>query len=121
MTRVLVIDDNDDFRKLALLWFQIHGIEAQGAANGAQGLALQRAQPAGVIVTDIFMPEKEGIETIQDLRREFPEARIIAMSGRDSRMKFDVFNVARELGAVRTFKKPFRFEELVAAVRQLGH
>ena len=74
-----------------------------------------------MIVTDIFMPEKEGIETIQDLRREFPEARIIAMSGRDSRMKFDVFNVARELGAVRTFKKPFRFEELVAAVRQLGH
>ena len=59
--------------------------------------------------------------TIQDLRREFPEAAIIAMSGRDSRMKFDVFNVARELGAVRTFKKPFRFEELVAAVRQVGH
>ena len=119
--RVLVIDDDEDFRSLVLRWFRSCGIEAQGAANGAQGLALQRAQPAAVIVTDIFMPEKEGIETIQDLRREFPEASIIAMSGRDSRMKFDVFNVARELGAVRTFKKPFRFEELVAAVRQLGH
>src|SRR6267142_7105400 len=94
--RVLVIDDNDDFRKLALLWFQIHGIEAEGAANGAQGLELQRARPATVIVTDIFMPEMEGIETINDLRREFPEARIIAMSGRDPRMKFDVFGVARE-------------------------
>src|SRR5204862_8201034 len=117
--RVLVIDDDEDFRTLVLRWFRSCGIEADGAANGAQGLALQRAQPAAVIVTDIFMPEKEGIETIQDLRREFPEAAIIAMSGRDSRMKFDVFNVARELGAVRTFKKPFRFEELVAAVHEL--
>ncbi|HTM59862.1 MAG TPA: response regulator [Burkholderiales bacterium] len=119
--RVLVIEDDDDFRDLVLRWFRTYGIEAEGAANGAQGLALQRAQPAAVVVTDIFMPEKEGIETIQDLRHEFPQVSIIAMSGRDSRMKFDVLNVARELGAVRTFKKPFRFEELVAAVRQLAH
>ena len=118
--RVLVIDDDQDFRDLVLRWFRNYGIEAAGAANGAQGLALQRARPAAVIVTDIFMPEMEGIETINDLRREFPEARIIAMSGRDPRMKFDVFGVAREVGAARTFKKPFRFEELVAAVRELA-
>ena len=118
--RVLVIDDDADFRDLVLRWFRDYGIEAAGAANGAQGLALQRARPAAVIVTDIFMPEMEGIETINDLRREFPEARIIAMSGRDPRMKFDVFGVAREVGAVRTFKKPFRFEELMAAVRELA-
>jgi DNA-binding response OmpR family regulator len=118
--RVLVIDDDQDFRELVLRWFRDYGIEAAGAANGAQGLALQRARPAAVIVTDIFMPEMEGIETINDLRREFPEARIIAMSGRDPRMKFDVFGVAREVGAARTFKKPFRFEELVAAVRELA-
>jgi DNA-binding response OmpR family regulator len=62
----------------------------------------------------------EGIETIHDLRRQFPETKIIAMSGRDPRVKFDVFQVAREVGAVRTFKKPFRFEELVAAVRELS-
>jgi DNA-binding response OmpR family regulator len=118
--RVLVIDDDQDFRDLVLRWFRDFGIEADGAANGAQGLALQRARPAAVIVTDIFMPEMEGIETIHDLRREFPEARIIAMSGRDPRLKFDVFGVAREVGALRTFKKPFRFEELVAAVRELA-
>jgi DNA-binding response OmpR family regulator len=117
--RVLVIEDDEDFRYLVLRWFRDCGIDAAGAANGAQGLAMQRAQPAAVIVTDIFMPEVEGIETIHDLRREFPEARIIAMSGRDSRMKFDVLKVAREVGAVRTFKKPFKFEELVSAVREL--
>jgi CheY-like chemotaxis protein len=117
--RVLVIDDDADFRTLALRWFRSYGIEAEGAANGAEGLALQRAWPADVVVTDIFMPEMEGIETIHDLGREFPEVKLIAMSGRDSRMKFDVLEVARQIGAVRTFKKPFKFEELIAAVREL--
>ena len=117
--RVLVIDDDQDFRDLALQWFRSYGIEAEGAANGAEGLALQKKRPAAVVVTDIFMPEMEGIETIHGLRRQFPDIKIIAMSGRDPRMKFDVFQVARELGAARTFKKPFRFEELVAAVREL--
>jgi CheY-like chemotaxis protein len=120
MTRVLVIDDNDDFRKLALLWFQIHGIEAEGAANGAQGLELQRARPATVIVTDIFMPEKEGIETIQDLRREFPETKIIAMTGREALTDYDVFQVAREVGAIKTLKKPFKLDDLVAVVKELS-
>jgi DNA-binding response OmpR family regulator len=117
--RVLVIDDDADFRTLALRWFRSYGIEVEGAANGADGLALQRACPADVVVTDIFMPEMEGIETIRDLGREFPEVKVIAMSGRNSRMKFDVFEVARQIGAVRTFKKPFKFEELIAAVREL--
>ena len=115
--RVLVIEDDADFRTLALRWFRSCGIEAEGAANGVEGLALQRARPADVVVTDIFMPEMEGIETIHDLRREFPEVKVIAMSGRDPR---DVFEVARQIGASRTFKKPFRFEELIAAVRELS-
>lgn len=118
--RVLVIEDDEDFRQLTLRWFKSCGIEAEGAANGARGLAAQRARPADVIVTDIFMPEMEGIETIHDLRKEFPDAKIIAMSGRDPMVKFDVFQVAREVGALRTFKKPFRFEDLVAAVRELA-
>ena len=118
--RVLIIEDDADFRTLALRWFRSCGIEAEGAANGVEGLVLQRARPADVVVTDIFMPEMEGIETIHDLRREFPEVKVIAMSGRDPRMKFDVFEVARQIGAARTFKKPFRFEELIAAVRELS-
>jgi len=118
--RVLVIEDDEDFRTLALRWFRSYGIDAEGAANGAEGLARQRARPASVVVTDIFMPEMEGIETIHDLCREFPEVKVIAMSGRDPRMKFDVFEVAQQIGAARTFKKPFRFEELIAAVNALA-
>src|SRR5437879_9716333 len=117
--RVLVIEDNEDFRKLALLWFQSYGIEVEGAANGVPGLALQRARPADVIVTDIFMPEKEGIETIRDMRREFPGVKIIAVTGYEPLRNYDVFEVARQAGAAKTFMKPFRFEDLVAAVREL--
>ena len=118
--RVLVIEDDRDFRTLALRWLRSYGFEAEGAANGVEGLALQRARPASVVVTDIFMPEMEGIETMHDLCREFPEVKVIAMSGRDPRIRFDVFQVAREIGAVRTFKKPFKFEDLIAAVNELG-
>ena len=118
--RVLVIEDDEDFRTLALRWFRSYGIDAEGAANGAEGLACQRARPASVVVTDIFMPEMEGIETIHDLCREFPGVKVIAMSGRDPRMKFDVFQIAQQIDAARTFKKPFRFEELIAAVNALA-
>jgi DNA-binding response OmpR family regulator len=65
------------------------------------------------------MPEKDGIETIQEMRREFPGVQIIAMTGRESLTEFDAFEVARELGAVRTFKKPFKLDDLVAAVNEL--
>ncbi len=66
------------------------------------------------------MPEMEGFETIHDLREEFPEAKIIAISGRSPKAKYDVLQSARQVGAARTFEKPFRFEELVAAVRELA-
>ena len=117
--RALVIEDNEDFRKLTLAWFRNNGIEVEGAANGAQGLALQRVRPADVIITDIFMPEMEGIEMIAELRREFPEAKIIAMSAHYPVRDFDVFTVARAVGAAKTFNKPFKFEDLIAAVHEL--
>ena len=118
--RVLVIEDDESFRGLTVRWLQSCGIEAEGVADGGRALALYRKRPADVIITDMFMPEVEGFETISGLRREFPEAKIIAMSGRSPKAKYDVLQAARQIGAARTFKKPFRFEELVAAVRELG-
>ena len=75
---------------------------------------------AGQVTLCFWEPEKEGIETIQDLRREFPETKIIAMTGRESLTDYDVFQVARTLGAVKTLKKPFKLDELVAVVKELS-
>jgi two-component system, chemotaxis family, chemotaxis protein CheY len=96
----------------------IHGIEVEGASNGVTGLEVQRARPATVIVTDIFMPEKDGIETIRELLREFPKVKIIAMTGHESLTDYDAF--ARELGTATTFKKPFKLDDLLAAVNELS-
>jgi len=118
MTRVLVIDDSDDFRKLALRWFQSYGIEAEGAADGVQDCAAARAAGRRDRHRH-FHAEKEGIETIHELRREFPGAKIIAVTGYEPLRNYDVFEVARQAGAMKTFMKPFKFEDLVAAVREL--
>jgi YesN/AraC family two-component response regulator len=88
------------------------------AADGEEALRLQRELPAAVVITDIFMPGKEGIETIYELRKEFPQTKVIVISG-GSRAKGDYFGVARELGAVKAFKKPVAPAELIAAVREL--
>ena len=91
--------------------------------NGEQGLRLQRQSPADVVVTDIFMPEKEGIETIRDLKEEFPQVKIIAISG-GGRLRApgqgfttrDLGVVASELGVCALLQKPFETQQLLASI-----
>jgi len=120
MAGVLVIDDNDDFRSLLRLALEREGFVVQTAANGLEGLALLKGWPADVLVTDIFMPGKEGIETISEVRKQFPGVRIVAMSGRPSATDFDPLSIAAQLGAAKTLKKPFDIDELIDAVRRLA-
>src|SRR3981081_1948590 len=81
MARILVIDDEDDSRALVSqgLESERHGVIT--ATDGAQGLALQRQRPADLVITDIFMPEPDGLETIHALKKDFPGLKVIAMSG----------------------------------------
>ena len=120
MTRILVIGDNEDFAELIRHFLQAEGFSVSTATDGRIGLEIQRHQPADIIITDIFMPRQDGVETIAALRSEFPNARIIAMTGRESLTDYDALRVADELGAVRTFKKPFDIPDLVAAVKELA-
>lgn len=116
-TRVLIIDDNPDQRATLRMCLQLHGYEVEEAPNGRVGLELQRCRPCDVVVTDLFMPEKDGIETIPELRLEYPSVPIIAVSGHASRTGADFLRVAEELGADRTLRKPFATEELLDAIR----
>ncbi len=117
--RVLVVDDNPDTRSLVKLVLERAGFEAQVAADGQRALDLQRERPADVLITDIFMPESDGIELIARFKSGFPQVKIIAMSGGGHVSKKDYLPVAKEIGADGVLQKPFAAETLVRMLREL--
>ena len=117
--RVLVVDDRPDILGFMLLGLESAGFEVEVAANGRQALERQRDYAADVVVTDIFMPEMDGLETIDRIRAQFPHTRIIAMSSGAARMQ-DYLKVAGEIGADATLLKPFSTQDLVRLVRRLA-
>ena len=119
MARILIIDDEDQPRRMLQQVLIRAGYEVIEARDGNQGLQLFRASPTDLIITDILMPEKEGLETIIDLRREFPAVKIIAISGGGRTGNLNFLEVAKRLGAQRTLQKPFELQEMIAAVREL--
>lgn len=111
--KVLVIEDNADLRNLVRLALEGAGHEVLTAAQGQEGLAYLNGHPVDAVVTDLFMPEMDGIEVIAALRRRFPGVKVVAMSGRPG---VDYLAVAKELGAARILRKPFIMDELLSAV-----
>lgn len=119
MTDVLVIDDQASVRATLRNILEFEGYEVMEADNGASGLSLMREFPVLLVVTDILMPEKEGIETILEIRQEFPETRILAISGGGQTQNLEFLRVAKKLGADEILKKPFTSEQLIGVVRRL--
>jgi DNA-binding response OmpR family regulator len=117
--RILVVDDNEDLRSTIMALLQADGFDVSVAADGEAALASHRARPADVVVTDLFMPDKDGIETIIELKKLYPLVKIVAMSGWTSTQGSDYLQVAREIGAAVTLQKPFDPAELSRVVRDL--
>jgi DNA-binding response OmpR family regulator len=116
---VLVIDDDPAVLDSLATLFEIHGISIATAQDGVAGLeAFRRTSPA-VVLTDIIMPEQDGIGVILQMRRERPGVKIIAMSGGGRIGKSDLLAIAKQLGADSVIQKPFDVSELMATVR--GH
>src|SRR5689334_12354406 len=117
---ILVIDDDEAVRYAISRVARQAGFAVALAANGEEGLdLLDRVSPA-LVITDLIMPEKEGLETIRELRQRRPDLPIIAISGGGRLVGRDFLDVARKLGAQEALAKPFEPEDLVAAVnRQL--
>ncbi len=118
MQRILIIDDDEQVRDLLSEILGRAGYEVLAASNGAEGLRLYRAQPADLVITDLIMPEKEGMETIIALRKDFPKVRIIAVSGGGRSGAISYLPIAKSLGAARTVAKPFSKQEILDAVRE---
>ena len=116
MARVLVIDDEQLARFTIREILETAGHEVVEARNGNQGLGFQREAACDIVVTDIIMPEKEGVETIIELRKDFPELPIIAISGGGRTRNLDFLKIAEQYGANKILAKPFSEEELLEAV-----
>lgn len=122
MPRILVIEDDEQTRGLLREMLERAGYEVADVANGDLGLKKQRENPCQLVITDILMPDKEGIETIMELRKDDPRVPIIAISGGGVAGGLDYLAVAKNLGARRTFAKPVDRRELLAAVAdELAH
>ncbi len=119
MSRILVIDDDPLIREMLTSSLKRAGYEVQSAPDGNAALKIHEATPADLIITDIIMPEKDGLETIQDFRRLFPAVKIIAMSGGGRIGADNYLHIAKNLGAQTILRKPFTFEELLEVVEKL--
>jgi len=119
MARVLVIDDEEQVRTLIREVLEGAGHEVMEAGNGREAMKLYEANPTNVVITDLVMPEQDGLEIIRELRRRFPAVKIIAVSGAQQKLNLDLLYVAEKLGALRTLEKPFEIRKLVALVEEL--
>jgi len=119
MKHILVVDDDESIRNLLKVILEREGYEVSAAADGKEAIRLFRRNPSDLIITDIIMPEQEGLKTIFELRREHPDVRIIAISGGGQYGLGDYLDAAAAFGADKTFAKPFDRTELVKTVRHL--
>lgn len=119
MARILIIDDEAPIRALLKKILEREGYETVPASGGKEGIKIHRENPADLIITDLIMPEKEGLETIMELRRDFPDVKIIAMSGGGKIDPETYLHIAKTLGAIRTIAKPFDRRELLNTIQEL--
>ncbi len=119
MSRILVIDDDPLILEMLDSFLRRAGYEVLGAPNGVVALKIHKASPVDLLITDIIMPEKDGLETITEFRHHFPAVKVIAMSGGGRIGPDHYLKIAQKLGAEKILHKPFAFEVLLEAVREV--
>jgi len=129
MTRVIIIDDEEDIRCALKEVFVRAGFDVEVASNADEGLDLLRQKKADLVVTDVIMPGKDGVEAVYEIRMEFPNTKIIVISGGGNVAPLDYqpgsiatsayLASASAVGADMTLTKPFDRQELIRAARTL--
>jgi DNA-binding response OmpR family regulator len=109
-----VIDDEEPIRFLLRTALELQGYKVVEAQNGQEGLKYYQAEPADLVITDLQMPVMDGLQMLMELRRAFPRAKVIAISGGGKALA-----MAKTLQAQHTLAKPFCLRELLAAVQEL--
>jgi two-component system, chemotaxis family, chemotaxis protein CheY len=118
MAKILVIDDDTIVRNtIVQLLEEDDSYRVLSAEDGVRGMALFRSEQPDLVITDIIMPEQEGIQTITEMRKARPDAKIIAISGGGRIGNTDFLKIAQVLGAMAVIPKPFDLDELMMTVR----
>ena len=119
MARIIVIDDQEPIRRIVRRALENDGHTVLDASDGEAGMALLEREPADVVITDIFMPGMDGIQTLREIRKRFPATKVIAISGGDSSGLLDLRHDAELLGAMKSLQKPFNARDIVELVRSV--
>ena len=120
MAKLLIIDDEEDIREMLRIMLKRAGYEALTAPNGsAAAKLLEAGEEIDLIITDVVMPEVDGIATIIETKKKRPGMKIIAISGGGVIPPETYLEMAGKLGAARTFTKPLQIKEVLAAVKEL--
>jgi DNA-binding response OmpR family regulator len=117
--RILLIDDDDLLRETISGLLEASGYDVDSAEDGAEGLRMFEAQEYGLIITDIMMPDRDGIEIIRMLHDEGDPPKIVAISGGGMFDSLSYLQMAKEFGADIVLEKPFRAQQLLDAVQGL--
>ncbi len=115
---IILCDDDRDYRTALRLALEQAKYSVREASNGLEALALQRQRAAVFLVTDIFMPETDGFELVDGIKKEFPQTKVIVISASRGRM-VDYLASARIMGVDATLEKPFKVEELLKTLERL--
>jgi DNA-binding NtrC family response regulator len=119
MSQILIIEDDQQMREMVKQMLQRAGHTAIGAGDGHEGMQIVHEQAIDLIITDIIMPEQEGLETIMQVRRDYPNIPVIAISGGGRVEPENYLHSAKLLGAAHTFTKPLNRDEMLRVVMQL--
>ncbi|MCP4004202.1 MAG: response regulator [bacterium] len=119
MARILVVDDDAQIRGVIRGMLETMGHEVHEVSDGMHATVAYREKPADLVITDIYMPDKEGLELILELRTEFPDVKIVAVSGGGGAFDLEPLETAQNLGVCATLNKPFRSEELGKLVERV--
>ena len=119
MARIIVVDDDQMVRMAVRRILEPKGHQVEEAMDGVEGLELHRSNPADLLFVDIFMPNKSGLEVIQELNSSDSTAKIIAMSSIGMQDELDMMSLAKRYGAHRAFQKPFEINEVLEAVDEM--
>jgi two-component system, chemotaxis family, chemotaxis protein CheY len=119
MRRILVVEDDEAMCKHLQDLLVYFGYDVRLASNGNLGLTALKAWPADLVILDVFMPEKDGFETLLEIRRDYPKMNVLVITGKEHLIYGKSIKFAEKLGANRTLVKPFTTGELQGCIQAM--